>query len=236
MIKPKEYFGLKPTLKYKDFGNYGCGSYKVAIIGGTHGNEPAGTAALEMLVGSGYFDEFTRQHPKISVRVIPRVNEWGLKLGVRHQPHLFHPDINRNYVLSSGKEDGLESTSKQVVELTKNFNLIIDLHEGWGYHQLTPESIGSTLSYTGQFAGILAHKAADSINNTLHSIYKFVVLDPNKHPSCDISTTLRCIRDQTKKDYILIETTGQNDIQPLMVRVNQHQHIIQKILSSIAKL
>ena len=234
VASPREYFGLKPTLKYKDFGNYDSNkTYRVAIIAGTHGNEPAGTAALEILVGSGYFDEFAKKHPNISVRVIPRVNEWGLKLHTRHQPHLFHPDVNRNYVIGENGEDGTESTSKQVAMLTKDADLIIDLHEGWGYHQITPESIGSTLSYTGKIAEALAHHSVGSINGTLHSLYKFVVLDPKTHPSCDISTTLRCIRHRVGKDYILIETTGQNDIQPLNVRLQQHQHLIQKILGII---
>jgi len=229
------YFSAK-TPEHFDFGRQSA-PYKVVIIAGTHGNEPAGTEALNQLIDSGYFSNFgEKNRDRILLRIVPRVNDIGLRMGIRRQLNLFHPDINRNYIINdyNGQEDGKESVSKYIVNLTKDANLVIDLHEGWGYHQLSPQSIGSTLSYTGELAGKLARNAVNSLNTTIDiPEYKFVVLNPKTHPSCDIPTTLRCIREQKQKDYILIETTGQNDIQPLSLRSQQHWHLIRAILNSL---
>lgn len=236
LIKNRDLIGINPILKYKEYGDFSRSKYKIAIIGGTHGNEPAGTAALEMLVGEDYFDNYVKNHPDVSIRVVPRVNEWGLKLGTRNQLHLSYPDVNRNYAIDErGNEVGKEPTSRQVIELTKDADLVIDLHEGWGYHLVTPSSIGSTLSFSGEIAKMLAHNAVSYINKRIRdATRKFIVLDPKGYPSCDIPSTLRCIKNLVKKDYILIETTGQNDIQPLMVRVNQQQMLIRNILDNIS--
>lgn len=240
------YYVSHSTPEHYEFGRQtknGTSPFKIAIIAGTHGNEPAGTNALEKLLDSGYFDRLFQQgrQPNISIRVIPRVNAIGLKLGVRHQPNPLYPDINRNYLYNptTGEEDGLEPVSKAITDLTKDCDLVIDLHEGWGFHLRNPESIGSTLSHSGSpnsLAGQLSKIAVESLNSKIpFASKKFVVLDPKSHPSCDIRSTLRCARHLAGKNYILIETTGQNDIQPMDVRVGQHIHLIDSILRALSQ-
>ena len=41
------------------------------------------------------------------------------------------------------------------------------------------------------------------------------------YESCTIKSTLACYMQKHKRPYILMETTGQNDIQPMHVRVRQ---------------
>lgn len=235
------YYSSYSTPEHYVFGgSRGNKPFKISIIAGTHGNEPAGTNALEKLLDSGYFDRFSRQAP-VQITVVPRVNSVGLKLGVRHQPNPLYPDINRNYTYDQTRgEDGVEAVSKAITDLTKDSDLVIDLHEGWGYHLVNPESIGSTLSHSGNsgsLAGKLSQIAVGGLNQRITSpSKKFVVLDPGRYPACDIRSTLRCARHLAGKNYILIETTGQNDIQPMKVRVSQHIHLIDSILNALKPL
>lgn len=221
------YFGSRRKLKCVDYNYNSRNAYKVAIIAGTHGNEPAGTVALEKMIRNRMFDAMNGT--TVGVRVIPRVNEWGLKLGTRKTLSL--QDVNRNYLVRRGNVEGRESISDNVATLIQDADLIIDLHEGWGFHQLHPTSIGSTLSYSGKLGEFLSQKAVERVNETIHDVKKkFIVLNSE---ICDIPTTLGCARHTLKKDYILIETTGQNDIQPLSVRTQQHTVLVATILKSI---
>jgi len=69
-------------------------SFTLALIGGVHGNEPAGAAALSSLVSSGYFERLT-QALNIHIIVIPNANPCGGLDNSRYHPDLFYPDINR---------------------------------------------------------------------------------------------------------------------------------------------
>lgn len=223
------YFGNSKRLKYTDYNYNPMNAYKVAVIAGTHGNEPAGAVALEKMIRNRTFDKL--RGTTVGVRVIPRVNEWGLKLGTRRTPNVLHPDVNRNYNVKRGEIVGSEGISDDVATLTKDADLIIDLHEGWGFHQLQPSSVGSTLSYSGNLAKFLSQKAVEKVNETIRdNKKKFIVLNGDV---CDIPTTLACARHTLMKDYILIETTGQNDIQPLSVRAQQHTILVTAILKAI---
>lgn len=230
MIGMVMYFGNGKRLKYTDYNYTPRNAYKVAIIAGTHGNEPAGTIALEKMMRDRVFDGLNGT--TVGVRVIPRVNEWGLKLGTRKTLSL--QDVNRNYLVKRGNVEGREGVSDEVARLTKDANLIIDLHEGWGFHQFHPTRIGPTLSYSGKLGEFLSQKAINEVNETIgDAMKKFVLMNGDM---CDIPTTLGCARHTLKKDYILIETTGQNDIQPLSVRTQQHAVLVMTILKSILNI
>lgn len=189
---------------------------KIVILGGTHGNEPAGTEALKEIV----------RIKKGHLVVIPEVNEFGLRMGTRWNFSL-DPDINRNYV-----DGGRCAKSRYVMNEIKDADLVVDLHEGWGFHKINPNSIGSTISPTNynlsqHLAEICVYNINMSITNPNH---KFEIL---KGRSCEIKTSLACYCENNNIPYLLIETTGQNDVQPLETRKNQMKMIVNTILDEM---
>lgn len=209
-------------IKYWDF-NYGSG-LKIGFMGSVHGNEPAGCVGLGYLINSGYFNKIAREK-KIFIRVIPCINEWGIKRNSRYQPDFLYPDINRNFI-----GEGLEPVSQKVINLVKDLDWLIDIHEGYSYHLIDPKSVGSTLS-PGPMVGNIAELMVQEVNKTIPDPNKkFVVLNDN---NCKIPKTMACYRKSSGKKYILIEISGQNDIQPIGIRKNQVIILVQKFLEII---
>lgn len=197
--------------------------YKICIIAGVHGNEPAGTVCLKNLISNGYFTDVAKKK-RFYIRVIPCVNEYGYKNNIRYQSNMIFPDINRNF-----KGEGDETTSKTLLELIKDFDLVIDFHEGWGFHLINNKSIGSTLSPSSKFTNYIAEECITELNKNITDIdKKFIVLN---NRSCEIPTTLACNRKKSNKDYLLVETSGQNNIQPMHIRTEQIKTIIDTTLT-----
>ena len=66
----------------------------VLMVGGTHGNEPAGTVGLEKLIKSNLYIK------RGKIIIVPKVNKIGLSLGIRFGFNGFLPiDYNRFYPL-----------------------------------------------------------------------------------------------------------------------------------------
>ena len=197
----------------------------ILIVGGTHGNEPAGALAIEKLLDSG-FKPF-----KGRIICIPRANRLGLALYTRWLPHrLWNRDLNRNYP----REDGqipLEPISGKICQYAETADFIIDLHEGWGYHLLTPESLGSGV-YPGntKYAIQISYRLADHLNQEITIPHKKFTVGLDNHPELN---SLRSYCVLKGKNYILLETTGQYDIQPIEIRVAQQYKSIQFIIDTI---
>lgn len=198
----------------------------ILIISGVHGNEPAGSVILHKLINNGYFYNKAQQN-NIYIRVIPSVNKWGLSHNLRFQPNIFFPDINRNF-----KGYGLDKTSKTIIQLIKDFDVILDFHEGWGFHQISPESVGSTISPGNTKLSVyLAEKSIHRLNQKINEpLKKFMVL---YNRSCVIPQTLACHCKKQNVHYLLIETSGQNNVQPLEIRTDQIHDIIDECLNRL---
>lgn len=189
------------------------------IISGTHGNEPAGRLVVE---------EWLKNHVPIKkgkIYVIPRSNKSGSIIGLRYMLHnLLFPDLNRNYT-----DNGREPVSQKIIEIiNKNqIEFILDFHEGWGFHKTNKKSIGSTLSPTTPFSKEISSNLVDLLNQQ--------ILQENKHFVLNTKTddllTLRNYAIRKKLDYILIETTGQNGIQPIEIRKKQVSDILNYVLN-----
>ena len=117
-----------------DSGNTGP---TLLLIGGTHGNEPAGSVALE---------KFINKNPTISKRkiiIIHRVNKIGLALNIRWGFNGFFPiDYNRQYPLIDSEITG-DHINRQIIEYVKISDFVVDFHEGWGFNVVEPKSMGS---------------------------------------------------------------------------------------------
>lgn len=204
----------------------------VLIVGTTHGNEPAGGEALnrylQMLKLQMLF--------KGTLTVIPLLNPCGKALGIRSQPHqlmlLSNTDLNRNYPTSTN-EEGTCPVSKALTSIIKQYDFVIDLHEGWGYHQLNPESLGSGIYPNKQpLAEQVATQMGQDLNQSINDPTKQFVV---KHIP-DIPGSLRSLCDVYNIPYVLIETSGQNNIQPLDTRANQHLTLIQSALRQLGMI
>ncbi len=214
----------------------------VLMLGGTHGNEPAGYHSLNKLKVE--LDKKIIQLKRGKLIIIPGVNYFALKLGIRYLP--IFGDLNRKY--PTNINDTYKSDSNivnQVVNFTKEADFILDFHEGWGYNRLNKKSMGSTITPTNtDRSHELAKIMLDNVNKTINDVNKkFIILaDPeiikNKlnysnydySKSIDIKGSLRYYQKILNKDYILIETTGQHNVQPLNLRMEQNKIFIEKTL------
>lgn len=202
----------------------------VLMIAGTHGNEPAGTVFMEELMRN-----------RISLRtgkimLVPRLNKIGLLFNQRLLYHrLDNADLNRNYPISE-KEEAVDIINKKVVQLVQNSDFIVDFHEAWGFHKQNKKSMGSGL-YPSE-----TKLSKDISNEIIHELNK-TISNPQKKfqvgyvEDSDMKlNTLRNHATYMKKHYILVETSGQNDIQPLSLRVNQNKIITHYLLQKLGML
>lgn len=196
----------------------------MGLIGGVHGNEPAGAVAL---------NHFLDNPPKLKkgkLVIIPEANRCGLLNGTRLQtvhggPFAHNKDLNRNFT----ENGGIDSKSQQITEVLKNCDLVVDIHEGWGYHKIQPGSLGSTLSPVNKQKSVwLADRAVWKINRTISDADKEFTVLMNR--ACDIPNTLNCHMAVQGKDYILIEITGQRNIQTIETRRDQALFLLNSIL------
>jgi predicted deacylase len=194
--------------------------YKIGLIGGVHGNEPAGAVALSEIISGKW------ALPAIGEYIIiPEANKCGLLSSSRYQNTFTNRDLNRNF-----SESGpLDYNAQTVLSAFSDCDYIIDIHEGYAFHKQTPESVGSTLTSTPGMR-IITDNAVNTINKNINENWrKFTSLQEN----CDIKGTLSCLALHNNRNYVLIEVTGQNDIQPITLRVNQIKFLINNMLHQI---
>jgi len=202
-------------------------SYKpgpvLLIIGSSHGNEPAGTVCLETLIATNL------QLIKGKIICVPRPNKLGYLFNTRCLPHrIYNRDLNRNYPRKNG-EFPMEPISNKICQLVyQHADFILDLHEGWGFHKINQNSLGSGI-YPGDThrAISLSYRITDIINLQIQNPYKKFTVGLNNHPELN---SLRSYANFIKKDYILVETTGQNNIQPIEIRRDQMLSVIKQLL------
>ena len=194
----------------------------IVLLGGTHGNEPAGSLYLNKLI----HELDTKKHVLSAgtLIIIPKVNYCGLLLNMRNVPSIIPWDINRNYYYNHSNNSNLIN---KYIDYIDNADLVIDIHEGWGYYYEDTHSIGSGIYPTGDkqtFA--LANRMLKYINSTIPDKYhKFgnIIKVKIKHSLYDYCKN-------KKINYILIEVTGQSNVQPISVRINQIDLLLNHII------
>lgn len=204
---------------------YGSGSPKIVIMSGMHGNEPAGATAL-----TNIWEDLGTPTMSGTLVVLPKINVSGHAANRRETGA--GVDLNRSYpggttVGSSGEIS--DPMAAAVWQIVADADFVLDFHEGWGYHVAQPQSVGSTISGTPDCAALCVQLVGD-VNTIADANRPFVYL-PNLY--CDITSTMACQCYRNKIPYILVETTGQNNVQPLEVRVAQIQLIVVKLMRYI---
>jgi len=229
------------NLEHYNYGSKTDTNKTILMLGGTHGNEPAGSKAILSLMEDINTNKITIKHKLI---LVPYINYCASQMNMRLIPHT--GDINRQYPKTINyKECELNPIIKKILGFIKEADFIIDFHEGWGYYKQNNGSIGSTITPANtELSNTLAENVFMNLNNTIvDNNKKFTILidDDNKintdnikyGKNFDIEGTCKSYVNLLKKDYLLIETSGQQDIQPLELRINQDKIIINTILESL---
>ncbi len=222
------YRTQSPELYVHDSGVHGpC----VLVVGGTHGNEPAGAVAAIHLHRS-----LCRQPPrKGRVVIIPNANKWGLLANLRFLPAelmsfglLGKIDLNRSYAHRG--EESRTRLSRQIQDLALQSDWVIDLHEGYDFHQLNPNSMGSGI-YPGH-----TDESKQMTLPLLHAVNQIIAIPEYQFITTDWpdeNGTFRMFCNEQGIHYTLVETSGQDNIQPLDVRVQQHLVILNELLRQL---
>lgn len=201
-------------VKYYTFDSGIPGNHTL-FIGSIHGNEEAGYYALKQFIYSNF------KPIKGKITIIPVANACGLHVASRNNP-MGDYDINRTFpdkrILNSA-----------ILKLVHKADLVVDIHEGWGFHKIDSYSIGSGI-YTK------SNNKTEKIVNELIEVVNKDIVDPNKQFTTfklpPIVGSLQYYCNEKNIDYILIETSGQYNIQPIDIRVNQILKIIKYIIDN----
>jgi predicted deacylase len=220
----RERLGVYPDAPFPII-TYGSGSPTVVIMSGMHGNEPAGATALNNIR-----EDLGMPALAGTLIVLPKINVSGHAANRRETGA--GVDLNRSYpggTAVGSSEQISDPLAAAVWKIVSAADFVLDFHEGWGYHTTQPQSVGSTISGTPDCAALCVQLVSD-IN---------VIADPNRpfvylpNLFCDITSTMACQCYRNQIPYILVETTGQNNVQPLEVRVAQIQLIVVRLMQYI---
>jgi hypothetical protein len=211
----------------------------IAIIGGTHGNEPIGSIIIRDLIKKLNTREIILKRGRLIL--IPDVNYCALKLGIRFIPGI--GDLNRKYPRTYPKDMNYSSCpiTNKIINLIKDADFILDFHEGWGFHKIHKRSMGSSITPTEtKLSNDLAELLYDKINkHIIEEDKKFTIFvnddrylkDPNKYSKInDIKGSLRYFANIINKDYVLIEISGQDNVQTLDIRKKQAGILLKNVL------
>lgn len=189
----------------------------VMVVGGIHGNEPAGSQAAERLLSLSVV--------KGTIIIITKANVLGLQAGKRFVPET--TDLNRAY---PGNKNGnpAQQITYDIVQLMKKYkiSMLIDLHEARTFHRLNSKSLGQSVVFAdNDKSAMLALAAVDDINKNIkepHKKFTFIG-SPIKGSTAYYAGTALKIAAFT------LETSVQ---QPIEERVNQHVKIAKFLLAS----
>ena len=201
-------------------------SKTIFLISGTHGNEHAGPIYLEQLV-----QKFSKKMDYgIKLIIIPKVNRCGLMKNIRKVPELTikNWDLNRAYPVKDATT--VPDIINHYLYLIKQAHLVVDLHEASGYRKINRKSKGSGIYANGYgVSSTIVQEMVRNVNKIIDNEQHHFVTE--KIPL--IQGSLRGYCTEQKLPYILIETTGIHDIEPLKLRLVKLDNIITTLFSFI---
>ncbi|WP_367874440.1 succinylglutamate desuccinylase/aspartoacylase family protein [Luteolibacter sp. Populi] len=199
----------------------------LVLTGGVHGDEPAGARAAEQIL----------QWPILKGRlvVIPRANVPGLKAGKRLMPGAKEEEsnLNRNFPKSGGENDAKGELATELWRFvsSQDPDWLVDLHEGYDFHQLEPETVGSSIIDSNSEASDAAAPAMlAAVNASITNPKRSFV---NLGPPVDGSLA-RAAAEQLGASTMILETTSRD--QPLSLRTRQHRTMVRELLVKLGML
>ncbi len=199
----------------------------VLVVGGVHGNEPAGFRAAQQI-----------QHWPIErgkLVVLPRVNRLGLAADLRWFPESRNDrsrrDLNRNFPThdrASALTPLCQAIWRFVTEHEPDW--VFDLHEGFDVHRLNSKSVGSSvIAFPAQADFAKALQAA--VNVDVAPERQFDLLAQSGPAQGSLA---RACSEQLGTKSFILETTFKE--QPISRRTRQHRRMVSTALERIGLL
>jgi predicted deacylase/phosphoribosylformylglycinamidine (FGAM) synthase-like amidotransferase family enzyme len=196
----------------------------IVLTGGIHGNEPAGAGAAEQI----------RHWPIKRGRliVVSHVNRPGLEKGTRYLPDEppARRDLNRNFPKTDSDEPTRGELAQALWALVKKEKpaWLIDLHEGYDFHQLNSDSVGSSIIDTHD-------KAANKVVPMMLRVVNAGITEPKKkHVRLRYpvdGSLARAAHERLQASAMILETTSKE--QPLSKRIRQHRLMVHTLLKHL---
>lgn len=209
---------------------------KVLMIAGTHGNENSGVFGLDALINKIKTNKIN--FPFRELIIIPRINKCGILLNKREIPYEHScRDINRCYPVDLDDKPK-NIISEKVLKYVSKSDLIIDFHDAWGFYKERTGSIGSTITPSGtNLSNQISNKIILNLNKTIdNNIQKYSIIHKRHFIENNILGTLSTYCSfVNKRNYLLIETSGQNNKLPLNIRLNHIDIVINTIINYFKK-
>ena len=193
----------------------------VMIVGGIHGDEPAGASAAEQI----------RHWPMTRGKmvVVPRANVPALEAGSRSTPGVEEPlrNLNRNFQKAGQSEPARGVPAAAIWQLVEKYrpDWLLDLHEGSDFHQINSKSVGSSViaARRPEMDGA-ADAALEAVNATIEEEKKrFVRLGTPVDGSL-----ARAAAEHLGIRAMILETTRKS--QRLSKRTRQHRIMVDRLL------
>jgi predicted deacylase/glutamine amidotransferase-like uncharacterized protein len=199
----------------------------VMVVGGMHGNEPAGAYAADQI----------RYWPirRGALVVVPRANPPALEANKRYTPGAEEAEknLNRNFPRSGKKEPPRGAMAAALWDLVEKFepDWVVDLHEGYDFHQINDDSVGSSvIAARDDESRAMAELLLSRINPTIPDDRKdFVRLGPPVDGSL-----ARAAAEHLGCRSLILETTSRE--QPLPLRARQHRLLMHTLLGRLGML
>lgn len=197
------------------------------LVGGVHGNEPAGNGAAQHIAANWAPD-------RGRLLIVPRANEPGLRARQRRMPGLprVESDLNRQFPMSPDAQPKGELASA-IWDLVQEVmpDLLLDLHEGYDFAQINPRSVGSTLlTDRSERTQILACAMAAVLNQTIP--------DPEKHFVIKLPMVAHSLARASFEvlgiPSMILETTTKG--QGLDLRIRQHLIMVHAAMHELGML
>lgn len=198
----------------------------VMMVGGVHGNEPAGALAAESI----------RHWPitKGKLVVVPRANVTALAAVKRLIPDLDTnlSNLNRNYPRAGMQEGPRGVLAEAIWGLTSKYkpDWLLDLHEGYDFHQINDKSVGSSVIAFPNTEGtkvanlMLAAVNADIRDAELKFVRRDMPID---------GSLARAGGEHLHIPSMTLETTSK---QPMAKRVHQHEVLVHTLFKHLGML
>lgn len=195
----------------------------VMIVGGVHGNEPAGWRAAEQIR--------CWRIEKGKLIVLPRANVPALNRKTRLMPEIPRDlgNLNRNFPRTSGEQAKCYlSSAVWSVVCAERPDWLLDLHEGYDFTQINSKSVGSSLIAAGSSeVTAQARRMLDAVNETIEDPNKKLVL---KGPPVAASLA-RSAWEILRVKSMILETTYKD--QPISLRARQHRIMVHRLLRDL---
>lgn len=199
----------------------------VMIVGGMHGNEPAGAAAAEQIA----------DWPIVrgTLIVVPRANLPALEIDKRLSPNVPEDqnNLNRNFVWADGQVQTLGPMAADLWKLVQSHqpDWVIDLHEGFDVNAKNKKSVGSSIIHDRS-------AEADAMAGLMLNAVNAEIADPSNHfvplgPPV-AGSLARAAGDHTHARSMIVETTTKD--RRLSLRTRQHRVMVAAMLDELAML